>query len=92
MSGTDERKGFDMTTYQVVYGSETNGISCYGNDYLGYTYIVHIDGEEVAEVEGEENYADAAEIFDRMFFGDRDSYLDELDEVFQIQNDLKYPA
>lgn len=58
-----------MTTYQVVYGSETNGISCYGNDHLGYTYIVHIDGEEVAEVEGEENYADAAEIFDRMFFG-----------------------
>ena len=89
MSGTDERKGFDMTTYQVVYGSETNGISYYGNDHLGYTYIVHIDGEEVAEVEGEENYADAAEIFDRMFFGDRDSYLDE---VFQIQNDLKYPA
>ena len=92
MSGTDERKGFDMTTYQVVCGSETNGISCYGNDHLSYTYIVHIDGEEVAEVEGEENYADAAEIFDRMFFGDRDSYLDELDEVFQIQNDLKYPA
>lgn len=81
-----------MTTYQVVCGSETNGVSAYGNDYLGYTYIVHIDGEEVAEVEGEENYADAAEIFDRMFFEDRDSYLDELDEVLQIQNDLKYSA
>lgn len=81
-----------MTTYQVVYGSEDNGISCYGNDYLGYTYIVHIEGEEVAEVEGEENYADAAEIFDRMFFGDRGSYLDELNEVLQIQNDLKYSA
>lgn len=48
MSGTDERKDFKMTTYQVVCGSETNGVSCYGNDYLGYTYIVHIDGEEVA--------------------------------------------
>ena len=92
MSGTDERKGFDMTTYQVVCGSETNGVSMHGNDYLGYTYIVHIDGEEVAEVEGEENYADAAEIFARMFFGDRDNYLDELNEVLQIQNDLKYPA
>lgn len=81
-----------MTTYQVVYGSETNGISCYGNDFLGYTYIVHIEGEEVAEVEGDENYYDALEIFDRMFFGDRGSYLDELNEVLQIQNDLKYSA
>lgn len=81
-----------MTTYQVVYGSEDNGVSCYGNDYLGYTYIVHIEGEEVAEVEGDENYYDAFEIFDRMFFGDRGSYLDELNEVLQIQNDLKYSA
>lgn len=37
-----------MTTYRTVYGSEDNGVSCYGNDYLGYTYIVHIEGEEVA--------------------------------------------
>lgn len=81
-----------MTTYRTVYGSEDNGISCYGNDYLGYTYIVHIEGEEVAEVEGDENYYDAFEIFDRMFFGDRGSYLDELNEVLQIQNDLKYSA
>ena len=79
-----------MTTYQVVCSSEDNGVSMYCNDYLGYIYIVHIDGEEVAEVDGEENYADAAEIFDRMFFGDSDNYLDELDEVLQIQNELKY--
>lgn len=46
----------------------------------------------MAEVEGDENYYDALEIFDRMFFGDRGSYLDELNEVLQIQNDLKYSA
>lgn len=71
-----------MTTYQVSYGSEDNGIACYGNDYLSYTYIIRIDGEEIAEVDGEENYADALEIFNeayhKHFFADYPS----LDEMF----------
>lgn len=78
-----------MTTLQTVYGSDINGIDCYGNDYLGYTYIVHIDGEVIAEIEGEENYGAALEIFDGYFFGDRGDYLEELNEVFQIQSGLK---
>lgn len=77
-----------MTIYQVVYGDEETGIVCHCDE----TYGVFIDGEP----QGYANtYEQACELFEelyhQMFYCEEPgNYLDELDEVFQIQNELKY--
>lgn len=80
-----------MTTYQVVYGDEETGIICYEIDE---DYEIFIDGEAMGYAN---TYEQACELFEElyheMFYGEEPgNYLDELDEVLQIQNDLKYPA
>ena len=80
-----------MTTYHVVYGDEETGIICYEIDE---DYEIFINGEAMGYADTQEQACELfEELYHEMFYSEEPcNYLDELEEVLQIQNELKYPA